>query len=70
MLSSSAAPVAGDALSSCRFLSCLRSERTSRFSADTAAAYYENRGYTAAGPPFAKSADSEQLYATMRKPLA
>ena len=38
--------------------------------ADTAAAYYEKRGYTAAGPPFAKYADSEQLYATMRKPLA
>ena len=34
------------------------------------AAYYEKRGYTAAGPPFAKYADSEQLYATMRKPLA
>ena len=38
--------------------------------ADTAAAYYEKRGYAAAGPPFAKYADSEQLYATMRKPLA
>ena len=34
------------------------------------AAYYEKRGYAAAGPPFAKYADSEQLYATMRKPLA
>ena len=38
--------------------------------ADTAAAYYEKRGYTAAGPPFAKYEGSEQLYATMRKPLA
>ncbi len=38
--------------------------------AETAAAYYEKRGYAAAGPPFAKYADSEQLYATMRKPLA
>ena len=33
------------------------------------AAYYENRGYAAAGPPFAKYEGSEQLYATMRKPL-
>ena len=38
--------------------------------AEKAAAYYEKRGYVAAGPPFAKYADSEQLYATMRKPLA
>ena len=38
--------------------------------AEMAAAYYEKRGYAAAGPPFAKYADSEQLYATMRKPLA
>ena len=37
--------------------------------ADTAAAYYEKRGYAAAGPPFAKYEGSEQLYATMRKPL-
>ena len=34
------------------------------------AAYYERRGYAAAGPPFAKYEGSEQLYATMRKPLA
>ena len=34
------------------------------------AAYYEKRGYAAAGPPFAKYEGSEQLYATMRKPLA
>ena len=33
------------------------------------AAYYEKRGYAAAGPPFAKYEGSEQLYATMRKPL-
>ena len=33
------------------------------------AAYYETRGYAAAGPPFAKYEGSEQLYATMRKPL-
>ena len=33
------------------------------------AAYYERRGYAAAGPPFAKYEGSEQLYATMRKPL-
>ena len=38
--------------------------------AEKAAACYEKRGYVAAGPPFAKYADSEQLYATMRKPLA
>ena len=29
----------------------------------------EHRGYAAAGPPFAKYESSEQLYATMRKPL-
>ena len=34
------------------------------------AAYYGKRGYAAAGPPFAKYEGSEQLYATMRKPLA
>ena len=34
------------------------------------ASYYEKRGYAAAGPPFAKYEGSEQLYATMRKPLA
>ena len=34
------------------------------------ASYYEKRGYSAAGPPFAKYEGSEQLYATMRKPLA
>ena len=33
------------------------------------AAYYEKRGYAAEGPPFAKYEGSEQLYATMRKPL-
>ena len=38
--------------------------------AETAAPYYEKRGYAAAGPPFAKYEGSEQLYATMRKPLA
>ena len=37
--------------------------------AETAAPYYEKRGYAAAGPPFAKYEGSEQLYATMRKPL-
>ena len=37
---------------------------------DEMAVYYEKRGYAAAGPPFAKYEGSEQLYATMRKPLA
>ena len=48
----------------------LRADGETLRGTDPAPEPHWGRGDAAAGPPFAKYADSEQLYATMRKPLA